>query len=173
NFDRKSENSQISNEEIMNVLKQEYNIDETYQMDVSYEANENAADDTKYYWEKTDANGCSNAYDALTVRIDGSTNEIVTFNRFNDVAKVSEIKITEATAKEIALNVKDEFKKVTSCKKVYIKPNYFWNEEEYLEKKDEPVRLAYNVEIDNRYYVYVDVQTGDVLGGDMLKCISD
>ena len=89
NFDRKTKNSQISNEDLINVLKQEYNIDETYQMDTVYEANENGKDDTKYYWSKTEENGVQNFYDALSVRIDGSNNEILTFNRFNDVSKPS------------------------------------------------------------------------------------
>ena len=157
NFDRKSENSQTSNDALINVLKQEYNIDETYHLDVSYEANENGKDDIKYYWSKTEKSGVQNLYDALSVRIDGSTNEIVIFNRFNDVAEVSEIKITEAEAQRIALNLREEFSKVTSCKKVYVKPSDLWNEEENQDEKDAAVRLAYNVCINKMYFVYTNI----------------
>ena len=110
NFDRKSENSQTSNDALINVLKQEYNIDETYHLDVSYEANENGKDDIKYYWSKTEKNGCQNFYDALSVRIDGTTKEIVLFNRFNDVAENSEIIITETDTAHSDLADKTEYR---------------------------------------------------------------
>lgn len=173
NFDRKTESSQISNDAFMNILKQEYNIDETYQLYVSYEANENDNDDTKYYWQKTEENGCQNPYDALSVRIDGKTNEIVLFNRFNDAAKPSEIKITEEEAKQIALSFKEAFTSVTSCEKAYVMSNDFWNEER-ADETEHTVRLAYTVSLnENRFIVYVDAETGKVLGGDMAKCISE
>lgn len=173
NFDRKTESSQTSNDAFMNILKQEYNIDETYQLYVSYEANESDNDDIKYYWQKTEKNGCQNPYDALSVRIDGKTNEIVLFNRFNDVAKPSEIKITEEEAKQIALSFKEAFTSVTSCEKAYVMSNDFWNEER-ADETEHTVRLAYTVSLnENRFIVYVDAETGKVLGGDMAKCISE
>lgn len=173
NLDRNSESGQTSNEDLIQILKQAYHIDETYHLDVTYEANENGNDDTKYYWGKIEKNGFSNLYDGLSVRIDGNSNEIVIFRRFNDVVEASEIIITEAEAKRIALNLKEEFNKVTGCNKEYVKPNYYWTEEGSLGKDTDMVRLVYNVNIDNRFYVYVDVETGDVLGGDMKKCTAE
>ena len=172
NFDRSSDNSQTvamaacdDNDKIIEALKQEYGIDETYALDI----NDNDNGDIVYYWEKIDENGCRNIYDALSVRIDGITNKIVTFNRFDDSAQSSETIITEDEAKSIALALKEEFNHVTNCEKEYVKPNFVWNEDEILYENADIVRLAYNVCLDDMYFVHVDAETGEVIGGDMLK----
>lgn len=131
NFDRNSDNTPATfttpnNDMIIEALKQEYGIDETYAIDI----NDNDNGDIVYYWEKIDENGYRNIYDALSVRIDGITNKIVTFNRFNDSANSTETIISEAEAKSIALNLKEEFTQVTGCTKEYVKPNFLWNKEE-------------------------------------------
>lgn len=169
NFDRNSDNTPATftapnNDMVIEALKQEYGIDETYAIDI----NDNDNGDIVYYWEKIDENGYRNIYDALSVRIDGITNKIVTFNRFNDSANSTETIISEAEAKNIALNLKEEFNQVTGCTKEYVKPNFLWNEEEILYENADIVRLVYNVCIDNIYFVHVDAETGEVIGGDML-----
>lgn len=169
NFDRNSDNTPATftapnNDMVIEALKQEYGIDETYAIDI----NDNDNGDIVYYWEKIDENGYRNIYDALSVRIDGITNKIVTFNRFNDSAKSTETSISETEAKSIALNLKEEFNQVTGCTKEYVKPNFLWNEEEILYENADIVRLVYNVCIDNIYFVHVDAETGEVIGGDML-----
>lgn len=163
-------NTKISNTNIIEILKQEYSIDETYHLNINYETNETDKEDVVYYWVKAEENGISNIYDALSVRIDGRTNQMIVFNRFNNTAEPSEIRISEAEAKRIALSLKEEFHNVTSCKKAYVKPNDFWNEEEYTDERVDTVRLVYQVLLnENKYSVYVDAETGDVLGGDMIK----
>ena len=143
NFDRDSDNNRTTfsasnNDLVIEALKQEYNIDETYALDV----NDNDNGDIVYYWEKIDENGCRNIYDALSVRIDGITNKIVTFNRFNDFADSNETIISEDEAKNIALNLKEEFNQVTGCEKEYVKPNFIWNENEILYENADIVRLV-------------------------------
>ncbi len=172
NFDRNSDNHHIStmssyndNDKIIEALKQEYGIDETYALDI----NNNDNGDIVYYWEKIDENGCRNIYDSLSVRIDGITNKIVTFNRFNDSPQSSKTIISEDEAKSIALNLKEDFNHITSCEKKYVKPNFIWNEEEILYENADIVRLAYNVCIDDIYFVHIDAETGEVIGGDMVK----
>lgn len=168
NFEGNTYNK-ISNEALIDVLKQEYCIDKTYTLVKSYSDN----NDILYYWSKTDENGIDNAYDALSVRAACDSGKIVLFNRFKSVNEKSEIIISEEEAKNTALNIKEEFNEVTGIKMDYVKPNGFWLKDEYTGNAADEVKLVYNIEINNRYYVYVDVETGEIIGGDMLKCISE
>lgn len=168
NFEGNSYNK-ISNEALIDILKQEYGIDKTYTLVKSYSDN----NDILYYWSKTDENGIDNAYDALSVRAACDSGKIVLFNRFKSVNERSEIIISEEEAKNTALNIKEEFNEVTSIKMDYVKPNGFWRKGEYTGNAANEVKLVYNIEINNRYYVYVDVETGEIIGGDMPKCISE
>lgn len=87
-FGRNNMNSQaiISKQNLLNendvtieVLKSEYNIDDSYKLDITEDNG-----DIKYYWSKIGYNDIANPYDSLSVRVDGMTGKIVTFNRFDD-----------------------------------------------------------------------------------------
>ena len=93
-------NTKISNTNIIEILKQEYSIDETYHLNINYETNETDKEDIVYYWVKAEENGISNFYDALSVRIDGRTNQMIVFNRFNNTAEPSEIRISGSRSKK-------------------------------------------------------------------------
>lgn len=128
NFDRNGANSQtvIKNQDIssknnatIETLKNEYNIDDSYELEIIEDNG-----DIKYCWSKMGYDNIINPYDSLTIRIDGLTGEIVTINRFDDEFDTNEINISETTAKNIALKTKDNFSKVTSCQIGYVKPNF-------------------------------------------------
>ena len=72
NFERNSEISSSKNTAIINTIKSELCIDNSY--DLSTDDNDN--NDLVYYWEKIDENGYRNIYDSLSLRIDGTTNSI-------------------------------------------------------------------------------------------------
>ncbi len=90
---------------------------------------------------------------------------MIVFNRFNNTAEPSEIRISEAEAKRIALNLKREFHNVTSCKKHMLSRMISGTKKSIQMKRVDTVRLVYQVLLnENKYSVYVDAETGDVLG---------
>ncbi|KIR03232.1 hypothetical protein P261_02047 [Lachnospiraceae bacterium TWA4] len=170
NFDEDTQiSSDTSYEDILNVLKAEYNIDTTYK----YTSVEDDGD-VVFSWEKFDSeNNCTNRYDSLVVRMNDELTKVLLINRFNDFYEPISSKISEESAKQLALSVKEEFNEVTSCTMDYIKPNFFWDEEDVAYEKANIVRLVYNVEVDNINMVYVDAETGEVIGGDVKKGVND
>lgn len=150
------------------LIKNEYNIDNSYVLSVK-----NDNDDTVYYWEKTDENGLKNIYDSLTVRIDGINNQIVSINRFNDPVESDDVKISEESAKEIILDYCGDFKEITSCEQVYTKPNFYWNDDSVAYSEVDIVRLAYKIVVDNLNVFYVDTETGEIIGGDTIMATNN
>lgn len=159
-------NKILNNKNTIEMLKENYNIDDSYVLTITGDDN----GDIIYYWKKVDNEGFANIYDALSISFDGTTNEIVTFNRFDNYAEKSEVNISEEKAKNIALDLKDEFHEVTSCEKEYIKPNSFWSGNEY--NPIDVIKLVYKIIVDNTYVVNVDVETGEIIGGDMIKSVN-
>ena len=83
------------------------------------------------------------------------------------------INIDAQEAATIALNVNDKFEKTTSIFKKYIKPNFFWNDKKVAYNNADIIRLVYDVTVDGIYKVYVDCETGEVIGGDILKAVNN
>ena len=169
NFERDSESSSSKNTAIINTMKSEFNIDNSY----AFSTDNNDNNDVVYYWEKTDENGYRNIYDSLSVRIDGTTNSIVMFNRFTDEYSDTTINIDAKSASAIALSVNDKFESITSIVKEYGKPNFFWNKGKIAYNEADIVKLVYDITIDEIYKVYVDCETGEVIGGDILKAVNN
>lgn len=177
NFDRNIENSQTvinkqdlssKNNATIETLKSEYNIDSSYELEIIEDNG-----DIKYCWSKIGYNNIINPYDSLTIRIDGLTGEIVTINRFDDEFDTNEINISETTAKNIALKTKENFSKVTSCQIGYVKPNFFWKDTNKIYEDVNMVKLVYDITIDDIYKVYIDTETGENIGGDIIKATNN
>lgn len=156
------------NNSIIDSLKKQFDIDNSYGLEVTEDNG-----DTKYYWSKIGYDGVINPYDSLTVRIDDLTGEILTVNRFDDSYTTEQIIISKENAENIALNTREEFNTVTSCKLSYEEPNFFWTDTEKIYDTIDVVRLVYDITIDNIYKVYVDVETGEVIGGDIIKATNN
>lgn len=170
NFNREKNTMARTNDDIIDAIKSEYNIDSSYSVSVNADNG-----DSVYCWERKDIeNNCINIYDSLTIRVDGETNDVVLFNRFDDSYESSnEQIISEQKAKEIALNVNNKFNKISSCEKEYVKPNFYWNNDHIAYEKADVVRLVYSITIDDLYIVQVDAYTGEIIGGDMIKAANN
>lgn len=173
NFDNaQSDNDSITlsnkNNSIIDSLKKQFDIDNSYKLEV---VEDNG--DTKYYWSKIGYDGVINPYDSLTVRIDDLTGEILTVKKFNDLYTTEQINISKENAENIALNVKDDFNKITSCEMSYEEPNFFWTDTDKTYNTVDIVRLVYNIIIDDIYKVYVDAETGEVIGGEIIKATNN
>lgn len=180
NFDRNTDIGQLNlscqtstidnldNTEEINELKSKYNIDDTYKLEITEDNN-----DIKYYWSKIGYNGILNPYDSLSIRFDCASGVIVTFNRFADVFKNTDINISKEDAEKIALSSNEDFVSVSSCEMYYEKPNFFWNDTNKIYTTDSTVRLVYKVIIDDIYEVWVDAETGKIIGGDIMKAANN
>lgn len=160
NFDEKmnvikysnfNKSEKISINKAINILKKEYQIDDSYELEKKEDNG-----DVKYYWSKLGYQNIKNPYDALSIRINKKSKTILTINRFDNRIEKSKINLSEKYAKKNALKIKKYFKQVTSCQMVYV-------------KYKDSVRLSYEVTIDNMYKIYIDVENGKILEEDGLK----
>lgn len=145
-------------------LKSIYKIDSTYQLSISNNDNYKT-----YCWEKLDSNGIKNPYDSLKIVVDTNTNDVVVFNVFSDKPDSDKILITKDDAIKIALEFNSEFKNATSCELSYVKPNFYWNETRTAYVPADIVKLTYEIVIDDIYSFNVDVETGEIISGSVIK----
>ena len=115
-----------------------------------------------------------NPGEAVALSICPATKELNTLTIRDDKFENNEIKITEEQAREIASRYLER-SKATGIEKVtteIIKPNLLFEEEKgKIYKEIKGVRKAYVVWFNNtdKSRVYIDVTTGEVIGGDFLQ----
>lgn len=95
--------------------------------------------------------------------------EIVTLSEFNIPYANNEVLITEEDAMNIA-NTYNLKRVEATIKTDLVRPNYYWENNNSLNKKINEYRKAYIVEFNDgqQTKVYVDCTTGEVIGGSMI-----
>ena len=115
-----------------------------------------------------------NPGEAVALSICPATKELNTLTIRDNKYEHNQIKITEEQAREIASKYLER-SKATGIKKVtteIIKPNLLFEEEKgKIYKEIKGMRKAYVVWFNNtdKSRVYIDVTTGEVIGGDFLQ----
>ena len=136
----------------LEVLKEKYGIDKTYRESIT--GNE---DYTEYCYEKLDKNGVVNPYDALKVTVENKSGKVIAKKRFENIANI-EAKIDKKTAKKKAAETYSDFS-IEKCELQYYMPYY----------PDGDIILAYRVEFEKGYVVYVNAESGELAGTDQTK----
>ena len=136
----------------LEALKAKYGIDKTYHESVS--KNE---DYTEYCFEKIDKNGIINPYDALKVTVDNKTKKVISKKRFDNSTDI-EAKIDKKTAKKKAAEAYPNFS-IEKSKLEYYMPDY----------PEGDIVLAYRIQFENGYVIYINAVSGEVCGRDQIK----
>ena len=115
-----------------------------------------------------------NPGEAVALSICPATKELNTLTIRDDKFENNEIKITEEQAKKIASKylVKSKATGIAKVTTEIIKPNLLFEEEKgKIYKEIKEMRKAYVVWFNNtdKSRVYIDVTTGEVIGGDFLQ----
>lgn len=109
-----------------------------------------------------------NRGESITISFAPETKQIVTIHKNNIKFANNSIEISEENARKIANNY--NLKNVDmSCSIDIVRPNYFFETDDYLYKKINTYRKAYvfTLNDDNITRIYVDCTTGELIGGDM------
>ena len=150
--EEQTENSSGDYESELEKLKAKYGIDGTYRENVTEDE-----DYTEYCYEKVDENGVVNPYDALKVTIDNETGKVFTKKHFDNAAFI-EAKIDEKTAERKAAETYPNFS-IEKCELEYYMPDY--------PKGD--IILAYRIQFETGYVVYINAVSGKSAGTDQTK----
>ena len=136
----------------LDALKAKYGIDKTYRESIS--KNE---DYTAYCYEKIDKNGIINPYDALKVTIDNKTKKVIAKKRFDNSADI-EARIDKKTAKKKAAEAYPNFS-IEKSELEYYMPDY----------PNGDIALAYRIQFENGYVIYINAVCGELAGTDQTK----
>lgn len=116
--------------------------------------------------------GLKNPGEAINIAFAPTTNEIITLAIIKNEYNNNEIKISEEDALKIAQKYikKSVTPKVKEVKIDIIKPNQMFKKvvENKMYKHINKMRKAYVIILENNSQIYVDVTTGEILGGDCM-----
>lgn len=117
-------------------------------------------------WNKVMENGVVNPFDAVAVTIDARDGSIMAFDRNAETPDCNILMISKEKALEYAQSIIKEigeYNELTSDLTV-VRPNFYWEEGGPYENADF-IRIAWNFKCDDIAEVYVDAETGEILGG--------
>jgi hypothetical protein len=116
-------------------------------------------------YRKVLENGLVNEYEGANITVARKDNSIAFLTTFDMPANTLKAEISEEQALEKAQPIIEKLVgKVNKVELKYVQPNFFWEKQEL-----EPatfIRLAYQIQFNENYFVDIDAVTGEIIGGD-------
>lgn len=121
-------------------------------------------------WHKDLGNGVLNGYDVVYATIDAKDGSIMIFGRKTVLPNTNTAIVTEKQALKFAKPILDKFENpnITAVSLTTFRPNFYWEAAENNEAYEEAdfIRLSWEITIDSGTTIYIDAETGEILGGD-------
>lgn len=119
-------------------------------------------------WHKQLDNGVLNPYDMVTVTVDARDGSVMLMDRNSEVPEVTDVVVTEAGAVRRSQPLRNELGgfSINSTTLTVFRPNFHWESTEVEYQEADFVRLAWCVTLEDDSTIYIDAQTGEILGGD-------
>ena len=118
-------------------------------------------------WHNRLDNGVLNPCDMITVTIDARDGSVMLMDRNSEVPEVTDVVVTEAGAVRRSQPLRNELGglSIHSTALTVFRPNFHWESTEVEYQEADFVRLAWCVTLEDGSVIYIDSQTGEILGG--------
>ncbi len=156
----------VTKEEALDLADQ---ISKEYQLD-NYQLVECSNDIPATWlllWHNRLDNGVLNPCDMITVTIDARDGSVMLMDRNSEVPEVTDVVVTEAGAVRRSQPLRNELGglSINSTTLTVFRPNFHWESTEVEYQEADFVRLAWCVTLEDGSVIYIDSQTGEILGG--------
>ena len=118
-------------------------------------------------WHKQLDNGVLNPYDMVTVTVDARDGSVMLMDRNKEALDEADVVVTETGAIPLSQPLRQELGglAVSSTELTVFRPNFYWESTEVAYQEADFVRLAWRVTLEDGSVIYIDSQTGEILGG--------
>lgn len=156
----------VTKEEALDLADQ---ISKEYQLD-NYQLVECSNDIPATWlllWHNRLDNGVLNPYDMVTVTVDARDGSVMLMDRNKEALDEADVVVTETGAIRRSQPLRQELGglAVSSTELTVFRPNFYWESTEVAYQEADFVRLAWRVTLEDGSVIYIDSQTGEILGG--------
>lgn len=160
----KSTSSKNEVEKIANDLYKDLEMNEDYSLYFIEQFDDELW--TAYFAKKID--GIYNDYQSVRMTFAPADKEIIFLVVKDEIVENNKVLISKEEAEQIAKESVNCNIISNSCLQ-FIRPNDFFTNKNYTQhKKSNTIKKAWIILLDNKYLVYVDCSTGNIIGGDRL-----